>query len=51
MGLVMEYFQRSKLFKDLETYSIRGLPRPTNDKYFSDLMESDAIYAVWGYRK
>jgi SAM-dependent methyltransferase/FKBP-type peptidyl-prolyl cis-trans isomerase 2 len=51
MGLVMEYFQKSKMFKDLETYSIRGLPRPTNDKYFPDLMDSDPIYAVWGYRK
>jgi SAM-dependent methyltransferase len=51
MGLVMEYFRRSQMFKDLETYSIRGLPRPENDKYFPDLMESDPIYAVWGYRK
>jgi hypothetical protein len=50
MGLVMEYFQKSKMFKDLETYSIRGLPRPTNDKYYSEIMDSDPIYAVWGYR-
>jgi FKBP-type peptidyl-prolyl cis-trans isomerase 2 len=50
MGLVMEYFQKSKMFKDLETYSIRGLPRPTDDKYFPELMDSDPIYAVWGYR-
>ena len=51
MGLVMEYFQKSDMFTDLETYSIRGLPRPTNDKYFPELMDSDPIYAVWGYRK
>jgi FKBP-type peptidyl-prolyl cis-trans isomerase 2 len=50
MGFVMEYFQRSKMFTDLETYSIRGLPRPTDDKYFPELMDSDPIYAVWGYR-
>jgi FKBP-type peptidyl-prolyl cis-trans isomerase 2 len=50
MGLVMEYFQKSKMFKDLETYSIRGLPRPTDDKYYSEIMDSDPIYAVWGYR-
>ena len=50
MGLVMEYFQKSKIFKDLETYSIRGLPRPTDDKYFPELMDSDPVYAVWGYR-
>jgi FKBP-type peptidyl-prolyl cis-trans isomerase 2 len=51
MGLVMEYFQKNEMFTDLETYSIRGLPRPTNDKYFPELMDSDPIYAVWGYRK
>ena len=51
MGLVMEYFQKSEMFTDLETYSIRGLPRPTNDKYFPELMDSDPIYAVWGYRR
>lgn len=51
MGLVMEYFQKSKMFTDLETYSIRGLPRPTNDKYFPEIMDSDPIYAAWGYRK
>jgi Methyltransferase domain len=50
MGLVMEYFQKSNMFKDLETYSIRGLPRPANDKYFPDLVDSDPIYAVWAYK-
>ena len=50
MGLVMEYFQKSKMFKDLETYSIRGLPRPTDDKYYFEIMDSDPIYAVWGFR-
>jgi len=50
MGLVMEYFQQSKMFKHLETYSIRGLPRPRDDKYYYEIMDSDPIYAVWGYR-
>lgn len=50
IGLVMEYFWKSRMFKNLETYSIRGLPRPTNDKYFSELMDSDPIYAVWASR-
>jgi SAM-dependent methyltransferase len=51
MGLVMEYFHKSNMFTDLETYSVRGLPRPTDDKYFPELMDSDPIYAVWGYRR
>jgi SAM-dependent methyltransferase/FKBP-type peptidyl-prolyl cis-trans isomerase 2 len=48
MGLVLEYFLQSGLYKDLHTYSIRGLPRPTNDKYFSEERLSDPIFAVWG---
>ena len=48
MGLVMEYFLRSNAFDDLGTYSMRGLPRPRNDKYASELALSDPVYAVWG---
>lgn len=50
MGLVLEYFIRSGGFKNLQTYSFRGLPRPHDDKYFPDLMYSDPVYAVWGQR-
>jgi hypothetical protein len=38
------------MFKDLDTYSIRGLPRPMDDKYYYEIMNSDPIYAVWGYK-
>jgi FKBP-type peptidyl-prolyl cis-trans isomerase 2 len=48
MGLVLEYFIRSGKFRDLQTYSIRGLPRPREDKYYPDLRFSDPVYAVWG---
>jgi SAM-dependent methyltransferase/FKBP-type peptidyl-prolyl cis-trans isomerase 2 len=48
MGLVLEYFCRAGGFKDLQTYSIRGLPRPHDDKYFPELIYSDPVYAVWG---
>ena len=47
-GLVMEYFLRDGLFADLETWSIRGLPRPANDKYADRLGDSDPVHAVWG---
>ena len=50
IGLVMEYFQKSNMFKDLESFSVRGLPRPRDDKYYYEIMDSDPIYAVWGYR-
>jgi SAM-dependent methyltransferase len=49
-GLVLEYFLRDGLFGDLETWSIRGLPRPADDKYANRYGESDPVYAVWGTR-
>jgi hypothetical protein len=50
MGLVLEYFIRSGGFGNLGTYSMRGLPRPRNDKYAGEIALSDPVYAVWGTR-
>ena len=50
MGMVLEYFLRAGGFKNLQTYSLRGLPRPHDDKYYPDLWYSDPIYAVWGQK-
>jgi SAM-dependent methyltransferase len=50
MGLVLNYFHGSHRFADLHTYSVRGLPRPKQDKYFGRLLHSDPIYAIWGRR-
>lgn len=50
MGLVLEYFRRDDLFSQLHTYSVRGLERPTYDKYFRQLPYADPVYAVWGRR-
>lgn len=50
MGLVMEYFNQTDRFINIETWSPRGLPRPYDDKYYSDLPYSDPVYAVWGYK-
>ncbi|MHC4476651.1 MAG: class I SAM-dependent methyltransferase [Planctomycetota bacterium] len=50
MGLVLEYFIRSERFKELQTYSVRGMPRPRDDKYFPDLRFSDSIFAVWSQK-
>lgn len=51
IGLVMEYFLRSEIFDGLETYSMRGLPRPRDDRYAGEMPLSDPVYAVWGYRR
>lgn len=50
IGLVMEYFLDSGLYEDLGTYSMRGLPRPQDDKYAREQPLSDPVYAVWGSR-
>ncbi|MCU0590743.1 MAG: class I SAM-dependent methyltransferase [Desulfobacterales bacterium] len=48
MGMVLEYFLKSGKYRELETYSVRGLPRPENDKYFGQMLYADPVYAVWG---
>ena len=48
MGLVIEYFLRSRKFNNIGTYSMRGLLRPEDDQYFPQLMTADPVYAVWG---
>jgi FKBP-type peptidyl-prolyl cis-trans isomerase 2 len=49
-GLVLEYFLRGGAFKDLHTLSLRGRPRPENDKYWGQNPVSDPVFAVWGSR-
>ena len=48
MGLVTEYFQNSGAFTDISTMSVRGYPRPTDDRYFPRLWLSDPVFAVMG---
>jgi SAM-dependent methyltransferase len=48
MGLVLEYFLRDGLFRNLNTFSLTGLPRPQDDKYASQMQWSDPVYSVWG---
>jgi SAM-dependent methyltransferase len=49
-ALVLEYFLRSGGYTDLQTWSMRGLPRPADDKYADRLALSDPLFAVWGSR-
>lgn len=47
MGLVLDLFLRAS-FKDLATWSLRGLPRPADDPYAGRLDDADPVFAVWG---
>ena len=49
-ALVLEYFHRDGLFDELETWTLRGLPRPADDKYADRRADSDPVFAVWGSR-
>ena len=40
-GLTVEYFLKSGKYEDIETYSVRGWPRPVADRYFVDLPDVD----------
>jgi SAM-dependent methyltransferase len=49
MGLVLEYFRQAGNFTALHSESLRGLPRPQDDKYAGKLVHSDPVFAVWGH--
>ncbi|MDA0656132.1 MAG: hypothetical protein O2912_06990 [Proteobacteria bacterium] len=46
LGLLATYLHETGCFRDLETYSIRGLPRPPDDPYSDQIAESDPIFAI-----
>lgn len=50
MGMVLEYFLKTGQYAQIETFSLRGLPRPEDDKYCGQIPQADPVYAVWGYR-
>ncbi len=44
---VLRHLQRSG-FQNLHTASLRGYPRPPDDKYIRQTQLADPLYAVWG---
>jgi hypothetical protein len=48
IGLVTEYFLESDLYSNIQTFSLRGYPRPWDDRYFPLYRLSDPVYAVIG---
>ena len=47
MGLVSEYYHRTRGFGVVNTRSLRGLSRPEDDKYSGQTGQSDPVFAVW----
>lgn len=47
MGFVSECLLQSGKFDKLNTLSSRGWMRPLDDKYASEILLSDPVYAVW----
>lgn len=50
MGLVLDYLLLSGLFEELQNWSMRGLPRPADDKYADRFTTSDPVYSVCASR-
>ena len=46
MGLVAHFYHRTG-FSNVNTWSLRGLPRHADDPYAMHNRESDPVYAVW----
>lgn len=51
LGFVLECYRRTGAFGGLATNTVRGLPRPPDDKYAATLAFSDPLYAAWGVRR
>ena len=49
MGLVLEYLRAAGNFTGLASESVRGYPRPEDDKYAGQLSLSDPVFTVWGH--
>lgn len=49
MALVLEYLRQTGNFASLATESVRGLPRPEDDRYAGQRITSDPVFAVCGY--
>jgi FKBP-type peptidyl-prolyl cis-trans isomerase 2 len=50
LGLVLEYFLQSDQYQHLGTYSVRNYPRPIDDKYSHQTLQSDPVFAVYGQK-
>ena len=48
MQLIIEFFRDTGSFKEINSYSNRGLLRSQKDVYYPKKKISDPIYAVWG---
>ena len=51
LGLVLEYLRRVGGFINLGTESLQGWPRPGDDPYSQQLLNSDPLYIVFGQRR
>ncbi len=48
LGLVLDYFLETGRFTDLGTLSLRGWPRPADDRHYGEYPASDPVFGVWG---
>ncbi|PIE58278.1 MAG: SAM-dependent methyltransferase, partial [Desulfobulbus propionicus] len=50
LGLVLDMYRQTGCFSQLETKSVRGLPRPANDPHISTRLLSDPVFSICGVR-
>lgn len=51
MGYVLELFNYAGGFCNFQTYSLRGFPRPVDDRWFNVTKQSDPLYIVWAEKE
>ncbi|NNF45728.1 MAG: methyltransferase domain-containing protein [Desulfofustis sp.] len=46
-GIVLSYLLDQGAFTDIHTESVRGYPRPADDRYADKMSNSDSLYFIW----
>ena len=46
LGIVLDYFLKTKGMKEFKTETVRGLLRPEDDKYANEILYSDPVFVV-----
>lgn len=49
-GVVLSYLLDQGSFTELQTESVRGYPRPAEDRYSDRMSHSDSLYFIWARR-
>lgn len=51
MGYIIQLIQTAASFSEIHSESVRGFPRPENDRHYGKTFLSDPIFSVWAHKQ